>query len=463
MAPEDGATSTPRNMAAGGGGGGGRTSSGQVLKKGPWTAAEDAILMEYVKKNGEGNWNAVQRNSGLMRCGKSCRLRWANHLRPNLKKGAFTPEEERQIIELHSKFGNKWARMALHLQGRTDNEIKNYWNTRLKRRLRAGLPIYPVDFQHHHRRHHEQPLHNQTIPFSSSSSSSNHAKTSSLLYEPLSYPIMNMNTPFYIQNSQSNLKNINPNTQFLNRNSAIPFINQGFTSSLQSNHPGIHIPKIEPSFEDVRLFENVDKDISSIPSSFQAITPTCSSNTANDRLIVQPNDGDNAISPYVSRGNSGLLEDVLGESRALISSCKVLETDKGIEKLTHDYSLLQDPVNVTLESVFEPVDPNKMTNLDDSSSGHSSIDMGEKSRSDGIDEMNTMDDDFSSWLDFPTSWYGGSEDPSNERPVDVANADMVEVEHQVKIACSPVGTVETGHDNEWTMGSCCWNNMPGFS
>ncbi|KAJ0110472.1 hypothetical protein Patl1_02010 [Pistacia atlantica] len=107
---------------------GGAASDGEVtgskrcsqnLKKGPWTAAEDAILMEYVKKHGEGNWNAVQKNSGLMRCGKSCRLRWANHLRPNLKKGSFTPEEERIIIELHAKLGNKWARMAAQAQPRT--------------------------------------------------------------------------------------------------------------------------------------------------------------------------------------------------------------------------------------------------------------------------------------------------------------------------------------------------------
>lgn len=82
------------------------------LKKGPWTAVEDAVLMEHVKKHGEGNWNAVQRNTGLSRCGKSCRLRWANHLRPNLKKGAFSPAEERLILELHAKLGNKWARMA---------------------------------------------------------------------------------------------------------------------------------------------------------------------------------------------------------------------------------------------------------------------------------------------------------------------------------------------------------------
>ncbi|KAL0464231.1 UNVERIFIED_CONTAM: Transcription factor [Sesamum latifolium] len=85
-----------------------------VLKKGPWTTAEDEILIDYVKKHGEGNWNAVQKHTGLSRCGKSCRLRWANHLRPNLKKGAFTSEEEQLIIELHANMGNKWAQMAAH-------------------------------------------------------------------------------------------------------------------------------------------------------------------------------------------------------------------------------------------------------------------------------------------------------------------------------------------------------------
>ncbi|KAJ4819900.1 Transcription factor [Rhynchospora pubera] len=119
------------------------SASGMGLKKGPWTSAEDAILVEYVKNHGEGNWNAVQKNTGLARCGKSCRLRWANHLRPNLKKGAFSTEEEKLIIELHAKLGNKWARMAAYLPGRTDNEIKNYWNTRLKRCQRAGIPVYP--------------------------------------------------------------------------------------------------------------------------------------------------------------------------------------------------------------------------------------------------------------------------------------------------------------------------------
>ncbi|XP_022942051.1 transcription factor MYB97-like [Cucurbita moschata] len=136
---------TPSTAVGTGNGGGAGAEGG--LKKGPWTASEDAILVEYVRKNGEGNWNAVQRNSGLNRCGKSCRLRWANHLRPNLKKGAFSPEEERLILQLHAKYGNKWARMASQLPGRTDNEIKNYWNTRIKRRQRQGLPLYPHDIK----------------------------------------------------------------------------------------------------------------------------------------------------------------------------------------------------------------------------------------------------------------------------------------------------------------------------
>ncbi|KAL0924063.1 hypothetical protein M5K25_004868 [Dendrobium thyrsiflorum] len=123
----------------------GNAEATQSLNKGPWSAAEDAILMEYVKKHGEGNWNAIQKNIGLQRCGKSCRLRWANHLRPNLKKESFSREEENIIIRLHAQLGNKWAQMAAQLPGRTDNEIKNYWNTRIKRRQRAGLPLYPSE------------------------------------------------------------------------------------------------------------------------------------------------------------------------------------------------------------------------------------------------------------------------------------------------------------------------------
>ncbi|CAK8568796.1 unnamed protein product [Lathyrus sativus] len=114
-----------------------------ALKKGPWTNEEDEILKDHIKKHGEGNWKAVQKKSGLARCGKSCRLRWSNHLRPGVKKGPFTAEEERLIIECHFLKGTKWAHMAKMLPGRTDNEIKNFWYTRSKKRNRDGLPIYP--------------------------------------------------------------------------------------------------------------------------------------------------------------------------------------------------------------------------------------------------------------------------------------------------------------------------------
>jgi myb proto-oncogene protein len=86
------------------------------LKKGPWTPAEDRLLVDHVRRHGEGSWNAVRRETGLQRCGKSCRLRWANHLRPNLRKGPFSPDEERLILLLHGLIGNKWARISSHVR-----------------------------------------------------------------------------------------------------------------------------------------------------------------------------------------------------------------------------------------------------------------------------------------------------------------------------------------------------------
>ncbi|XP_020574809.1 transcription factor MYB39-like isoform X2 [Phalaenopsis equestris] len=105
------------------------------VKKGPWTPEEDQKLVEYIKKNGHGSWRHLPKSAGLNRCGKSCRLRWTNYLRPDIKRGKFSEEEERLIIHLHSVLGNKWSSIATRLPGRTDNEIKNYWNTHLKKKL----------------------------------------------------------------------------------------------------------------------------------------------------------------------------------------------------------------------------------------------------------------------------------------------------------------------------------------
>ncbi|WOH15821.1 hypothetical protein DCAR_0935367 [Daucus carota subsp. sativus] len=103
------------------------------LRRGPWTAEEDFALMNYISHHGEGRWNSLARSAGLKRTGKSCRLRWLNYLRPDVRRGNITLEEQLLILELHSRWGNRWSKIAQHLPGRTDNEIKNYWRTRVQK------------------------------------------------------------------------------------------------------------------------------------------------------------------------------------------------------------------------------------------------------------------------------------------------------------------------------------------
>ncbi|XP_065856665.1 transcription factor MYB30-like [Euphorbia lathyris] len=106
------------------------------VKKGPWTPEEDILLVSYIQEHGPGNWRSVPTNTGLLRCSKSCRLRWTNYLRPGIKRGNFTDHEEKMIIHLQALLGNRWAAIASYLPQRTDNDIKNYWNTHLKKKLK---------------------------------------------------------------------------------------------------------------------------------------------------------------------------------------------------------------------------------------------------------------------------------------------------------------------------------------
>ncbi|XP_027368327.1 transcription repressor MYB5 [Abrus precatorius] len=137
------ATETNKNKKSNDSGGSNSNNNGTVtpccskvgLKRGPWTPEEDEVLANYIKKEGEGRWRTLPKRAGLHRCGKSCRLRWMNYLRPSVKRGHIAPDEEDLILRLHRLLGNRWSLIAGRIPGRTDNEIKNYWNTHLSKKL----------------------------------------------------------------------------------------------------------------------------------------------------------------------------------------------------------------------------------------------------------------------------------------------------------------------------------------
>ncbi|WOL07401.1 hypothetical protein Cni_G16142 [Canna indica] len=142
------------------------------VKKGPWSPEEDAKLKEFIEKHGTGgNWIALPHKAGLKRCGKSCRLRWLNYLRPDIKHGDFSEEEDRIICSLFATIGSRWSIIASQLPGRTDNDIKNYWNTKLKKKL-LGITNAPSQRKPVHQQKHFFPS-----PISPPLQATNHATT----------------------------------------------------------------------------------------------------------------------------------------------------------------------------------------------------------------------------------------------------------------------------------------------
>ncbi|CAL0332171.1 unnamed protein product [Lupinus luteus] len=293
------------------------------LKKGPWTPDEDAILINYVNKYGEGNWNAVQKNSGLLRCGKSCRLRWVNHLRPNLKKGSFSLEEERIIVELHAKHGNKWARMASKLPGRTDNEIKNFWNTRIKRCERAGLPIYPPDVIHEATLYHLQEERYFDKPYTNNNNNNNNNSPLPFslqlpsLFSSSSYPNkVNNSNPYSALNPPQNKQ---PISLYASSSSSSNLLNnQSFVVPNNSDSHGYNYSSGSFNYNNGFLANSMLPPL--VPSSVS------SSQTPSDSVNNENYD----IAPNSSQGNSGLLDALVVEGQSLSRNNKSRSEDSTV-------------------------------------------------------------------------------------------------------------------------------------
>ncbi|CDP13053.1 unnamed protein product [Coffea canephora] len=214
------------------------------LKRGPWTDEEDEKLINYVQNYGHGTWKSLPKKAGLNRCGKSCRLRWNNYLRPDIKRGMFSDQEDRLIVELHSILGNKWSKIAAHLPGRTDNEIKNHWNTKLRRKL-LQLGIDPQTHKP------VVPDINQIVDFSRFLSAFNPASNLMNVWTNVLLSQVDATQLAKFQLLQKLLKTVNPGPAQNNLVSSTRFINaDGAQVNTDFILPTLQSSNFDPTFPD---------------------------------------------------------------------------------------------------------------------------------------------------------------------------------------------------------------------
>ncbi|KAK7383284.1 hypothetical protein VNO78_28958 [Psophocarpus tetragonolobus] len=230
------------------------------VKRGPWSPEEDATLKSYVETHGTGgNWIALPKKAGLRRCGKSCRLRWLNYLRPDIKHGGFTEEEDNIICTLYGQMGSRWSAIASQLRGRTDNDVKNYWNTKLKKKIMAGKVSLKT------------LTDNDTLP-----------STSTPL--PTNKKSKTQNSPFPASQNQNSLPSLLPN---LDATSGLFSINneKNIISFDQTHHDGFCSPQV------------MDHYVSQIGASSRIIN---NNNNNNNPMVPLSQDGSNSISDWCS-------------------------------------------------------------------------------------------------------------------------------------------------------------------
>ncbi|XP_028775896.1 transcription factor DUO1-like [Neltuma alba] len=226
------------------------------IRKGPWKAEEDEVLLSHVNKYGPRDWSSIRSKGLLQRTGKSCRLRWVNKLRPNLKSGCkFSLEEERVVIELQAQFGNRWAKIASYLPGRTDNDVKNFWSSRRKRIARI-LHSSPPSSKSYKNKNEVPSFHNVSPLEARKFSSSSVEESSSKAHQPRSSSFTTENSEVIKMVPLQDLMNsTNPSSS-----DTVNSIKEEFATSFESYmstdiSSGIGFPQIFPfSMESQDLF-----------------------------------------------------------------------------------------------------------------------------------------------------------------------------------------------------------------